>query len=77
MLSSNPFAHPSGISDKKAQRLYDAIDGRRSVAELCRVIGMNLTEAQQSLQDLVRAQQIDLFTLDGWPVDSTLLFNNR
>lgn len=77
MLSSNPFAHPSGISDKKAQRLYDAIDGRRSVAELCRVVGLNLTEAQQSLQELVRAQQIDLHTLDGWLVDSTLLFNNR
>ena len=77
MLSSNPFAHPTGISDKQAQRLYDAIDGRRSVAELCRITGINLAEAQHSLQALMRAQQIDLYTLDGWSVDSTLLFNNR
>ena len=77
MLSSNPFAHPSGLSDRQAQRLYDAIDGRRSVATLCRITGMNLSDAQQSLQDLMRAQQIDMYTLDGWPVDSTLLFNNR
>ena len=77
MLSSNPFAHPSGLSDRQAQRLYDAIDGRRSVGDLCRMIGMNLAEAQQNLQILMQAQQIDMFTQDGWPVDSTLLFNNH
>jgi hypothetical protein len=77
MLSSNPFAHPSGISDRQSQRLYDAIDGRRSVANLCRITGMNLSEAQQSLQNLMQTQQIDMYTLDGWPVDSTLLFKNR
>ncbi len=77
MLSSNPFTNSSGISDRQAQRLYEAIDGRKSVAELCRSIGMNLTETQQSLQALLRAQQIDIYTMDGWPVDSTLLFNDR
>ncbi len=77
MLSSNPFAHPSGISDKQAQRLYDTIDGRRTVAELCRIVGMNLTEAQQSLQVLMHAQQIEMYTMDGWLVDNVLLFSNR
>ena len=77
MLSSNPFAHPSGIADKQAQRLYDAIDGRKTVAELCRITGMNLAGAQQSLQTLMQAQQIEMYTMDGWPVDSTLLFSNR
>ncbi len=77
MLSSNPFAHPSGISDKQAQRLYDAIDGHRTVAELCRIIGMNLAEAQRSLQALMIAQQIEMYTMDGWPVDNALLFSNR
>jgi hypothetical protein len=77
MLSSNPFAHPSGISDRQSQRLYDAIDGRRSVAALCSITGLNLSEAQQSLQSLIQTQQIDMYTLDGWPVDSTLLFKNR
>ncbi len=77
MLSSNPFANPVAISDKQALRLYEAIDGHRTVAELCRSIGMTLIEAQQSLQELLRLQQIEIYTLDGWPVDSALLFNNR
>ena len=77
MLSSNPFANPVAISDKQALRFYEAIDSRKTVAELCRSIGMNLNEAQLSLQTLLRLQQIEMYTLDGWPVDSTLLFNTR
>ncbi len=77
MLSSNPFANPVAISDKQALRFYEAIDNRKTVAELCRSIGINLKEAQVSLQTLLRLQQIEIYTLDGWPVDSTLLFNNR
>lgn len=77
MLSSNPFAKPVAISDKQSQRFYEAIDSRRTVAELCRSIGISLKEAQQCLQTLLRSQQIEIYTLDGWPVDSTLLFNNR
>jgi hypothetical protein len=77
MLSSNPFANPLAISDKQAIRLYEAIDNRKTVAELCRFVGMSFMEAQQSLQTLLRSQQIEIYTLEGWPVDSTLLFNNR
>jgi hypothetical protein len=77
MLSSNPFANPVAISDKQALRLYEAIDSRKTVAELCYSIGMDLKEAQSSLQKLLHLQQIEIYTLDGWPVDSTLLFNNR
>jgi hypothetical protein len=77
MLSSNPFANPVAISDKQALRFYEAIDSRKTVAELCHSIGMNIKEAQLSLQTLLRLQQIEVYTLDGWPVDSTLLFNNR
>ena len=77
MLSSNPFANPLGNLDKQTQRLLEAIDGHRTIGELCRGTGMNLVEAQQSLQALLRAQQIDIYTQDGWPVDSALLFNNR
>lgn len=77
MLSSNPFANPVAITNKQALRFYEAIDSRKTVAELCRSIGMNLKEAQQCLQTLLRSQQIDIYTLDGWRVDSTLLFNNR
>lgn len=77
MLSSNPFANPAAILDRQALRFYEAIDNRRTVAELCRSIGMTLVEAQQCSQTLLRLQQIEIYTLNGWPVDSTLLFNNR
>jgi hypothetical protein len=77
MLSSNPFANPLAITDKQALRFYEAIDSRKTVAELCRSIGMSLKEAQQCLQKLLRLRQIEIYTLDGWPVDSALLFNNR
>lgn len=77
MLSNNPFANHVAIADKQALRFYEAIDSRKTVAELCHTIGMNLKEAQLSLQTLVRLQQIEMYTLDGMPVDSTLLFNNR
>jgi hypothetical protein len=77
MLSSNPFAKPVAISDKQVLRFYEAIDSRKTVAELCRIVGINLKEAQFCLQTLLRSQQIEIFTLDGWPVDSTLLFSNR
>ena len=77
MLSSNPFVNPVAITDKQALRFYEAIDSRKTVAELCSSRGINLKEAQQCLQTLLRSQQIEIYTLDGWPVDSTLLFNNR
>ena len=77
MLSSNPFANPVAISDKQALRFYEAIDSRKTVADLCRSTGMSLIEALQCLQALLHLQQIDIYTLDGWLVDSTLLFNNR
>ncbi len=44
MLSSNPFAGSAIIADKQARRLYAAIDGRISVADLSDATGMNLKE---------------------------------
>ncbi len=77
MLSSNPFARPVTTSDKQALRLYEAIDGRKTVAELCISTDMTLEEAQAALQTLLSLQYIEIYTLDGWPVDTTLLFKNR
>ena len=77
LLSSNPFARPVTISDKQALRLYEAIDSHKTVAELCISAGMTLKEAQTALQTLLSLQHIEIFTLEGWPVDTTLLFNNR
>lgn len=77
MLSSNPFASSVTITDKQALRLYEAIDGRKSVVELCNTTGMTLKEAQLALRTLLSLQCIEIYTPEGWPVDTTLLFKNR
>ena len=75
LLSSNPFASPVTISDKQARRLYEAIDGRKTLAELCSSTGMTLKEAYTALQTLLTLQCIEIYTPEGWPVDVALFFN--
>lgn len=77
MLSSNPFASSVTIKDKQALRLYEAIDGRTPVSGLCNATGMTLKEAQMALQTLLGLQCIEIYTPEGWPVDTTLLFKNQ
>ncbi|HEY6539450.1 MAG TPA: hypothetical protein VIZ18_00855 [Ktedonobacteraceae bacterium] len=77
MLSSNPFASSITITDKQALRLYEAIDGRTPVAELSALTGMTLQEAQAALQTLLGLQCVEIYTPEGWPVDTSLLFKNH
>jgi hypothetical protein len=77
MLSSNPFASSVTIKDKQALRLYEAIDGHTPVSGLCNTTGMTLKEAQMALQTLLGLQCIEIYTPEGWPVDTTLLFKNH
>jgi hypothetical protein len=74
MLSSNPFARSATILDKQALRLYQAIDGRRTVAQLCGSTGMTINEARAALQTLLTSQRIEIYTAEGRPADTTLLF---
>lgn len=75
LMSSSPFAGAIPISDKQALRLYSAIDGRKTVAELCSSTGMTLKEVHTVLQTLLTLQRIEIYTADGRPVDGSLLFN--
>ena len=77
MLSSNPFASSITITDKQALRLFEAIDGRTPVVELAALTGTTLQETQKALQTLLGLQCIEIYTPEGWPVDTTLLFKNR
>jgi hypothetical protein len=77
MLSSNPFSSSIAITDKQALRLFEAIDGRTPVAELAALTGMTLQEAQMALRTLLGLQCVEIYTLEGWPVDASLLFKNR
>ncbi len=77
LVSSSPFASSATISDKQALRLYAAIDGHKTVAELCSSTSMTLKEAQVALQTLLSLQRIEVYTVDGRPIDITLLFKKR
>lgn len=77
MLSSNPFASRVAISDEQARRLHDAIDSRKTVAELCSSTGMTMHEAHAALQKLLTLQAIEIYTPTGQPADLALLFQKR
>jgi hypothetical protein len=69
LLSSNPFASPVVISDKQAHRLYEAIDGHKTVTDLCRNTGMTIQEVHEAIQTLLSLQYIEIYTSEGWPAD--------
>ena len=73
LKSSNPFASSDIITDKQARRLYNAIDSHRAVWEICEITGMDLKEAQKALKILMAHHRIQLYTLEGHPVDSSAL----
>lgn len=76
MLLNNPFNSSVVVTDKRARRLYTAIDGRANITALCRSTGMNLKEASIALRILLNQKRIDFYRPDGQLVDATLLPDN-
>jgi hypothetical protein len=76
-VSDSPFSSSATISDKQALRLYTAIDGHKTIAELCRSTGMSLKEVLPALQALLALHRVELYTPDSRLVDTALLFKNR
>jgi hypothetical protein len=77
LLSNNPFASSSVISNKQARRLHAAIDGRTNVANLCEVTGMDMKEVYAALQTLLTLHRIEVYEPGGRLVNASLLLNNR
>lgn len=74
MVSDNPFARTSFITDKLARRLHAAIDGRKSIGELCRSTGMDMKSISEALQTLLKMQRVELLDADRRPVNPTRFF---
>lgn len=74
MVSDNPFARTSFITDKQARRLHAAIDGKKSIGELCRSTGMDMKSISGALQTLLKMQRVELLDADGRPVNPTRFF---
>jgi chemotaxis family two-component system response regulator PixH len=74
---SNPLDISVVIPDRQARRLHAAIDGRKTVDELCSVTHLNMKEIHRALQVLLAQHRIQLYTTDGKQVDSSLLLNEQ
>jgi len=77
MKSSNPLAGSDIISDKRARRLYVAIDGRKSLEELSATTHMNTKEVNAALQILLTQHRVQLYDSEGQRVDRSLFLNDR
>lgn len=72
MTSSNPLAGSVAISNKQARRLYSAINGQKSINELCTTTGLSIKEAYIALQFLLAQHRIQIYEPDGQLVDNSL-----
>ena len=77
MRLSNPLDGSVVIPDRQARRLYAAIDGRKTVDELCSITQLDMKEIHRALQILLVQHRIQLYTLDGKRVESSLFFNGQ
>lgn len=76
LKSSNPLASSIVIADKKARRLFAAIDGRKNVGELCASLNMDSKEAYLALQILVAQHRIQLYEPEGGQLDRSVFLDN-
>lgn len=77
MRSSNPFANAAVIADKRARRLYAAIDGRKNVREIATNIGMDSKEVYLALQFLLEQHRVQLYEPGGQLIDELPFIDNR
>ena len=76
LLLNNPFGSSAVIPDKRARRIYAAIDGHANIGALCKSTGMNIKEAYIALRLLLDQQRIDLYEPEGQLVNTDLLPDN-
>ncbi|QBD78806.1 hypothetical protein EPA93_23590 [Ktedonosporobacter rubrisoli] len=74
-IINNPLVGNAVIPDKQAKRLYDSIDGKRSLEEICLDADMDVNfevkRIRKALRFLLIQKRIQLFEPNGQLVDST------
>ncbi len=70
--AGNPLAGAVVIADKRARRVYFAIDGKRSITEVLEVARVNKEELVSALSSLLKQKLVSLHEPDGKAVDSSL-----
>jgi len=72
MRTSSPFARTPAIADEQTNRLYTAIDGRRTLAELAAVTGLEAKTITGAIRALLKEDRIRMYDAEGQLVESTL-----
>ena len=71
MRSRSPFAPSPITGDERARRLYVAIDGRKTVAELAAMTGLEKKDISQAVRVLLQEHYIELYDAAGQFVETT------
>lgn len=74
--ADNPLALSIIMKDGATRRFYGAMNGRRSVRELCVLAGLERAETTVIVQKLLAVARIKLYQSDGQVVESSSLFGN-
>jgi hypothetical protein len=74
--ADNPLALSVVLKDGMTRRFYGAINGRRSVRELCVLVGLERAEATIIVQKLLAMARVKLYQPDGQFVESSSLFSS-
>lgn len=72
LTASNPLSGATIITDKRARRLYNAVNGTRNVKEICEHLHIDLQEAYEAIRMLAAQDRIRLYGPGGQPVDSSV-----
>ncbi len=71
MRTSSPLARTPVLRDERARRLYMAIDGRKTVAELATLTGLKTKDISEVLRMLLQEHFIELYDSAGRFVETT------
>jgi chemotaxis family two-component system response regulator PixH len=75
MRVSSPFVNVATIKDEQMRRLYNAINGKKTVTELAIVTGMEMKETFKFLCVLLRENRIQIYDSAGRLVENTLFLS--
>ena len=73
MREYSPFSTSISIRGREAQRLYQAIDGRRSLAELAASTRLNTNDMEKALHSLVTQNVVQVCNKAGQPIEDPWL----
>jgi CheY-like chemotaxis protein len=72
MRTNSPFARTPAIGDKQANQLYTAIDGKKTLAELATVTGLEGKAITRAAHILLKENCIQIYDAAGQLVEKTL-----